>query len=173
MNIFSARVLLLTLFSFAFSSLAFADQPTVGDVVYFDGASCSLLHLDPSTGVADVISRWNCYGATGSTVGTGPTNWSPSDGGQIGVSPDGWIYLKGFGTPCCGANLYRIDAGTGDREFLAVIPAANSEGGFGFILWPGPSFFTPSVAALSAGAVALLVGLIAGMSLRRGKQRDD
>ena len=172
MNMILVRAFLLTLILFHWASPSFADHPTVGDLIYFDGGSCSVLHLDPATGVADVISRWDCGGAIGSTIGIGPTDWTPSDSGDVMVGPDGGIYIKGFGTPCCAPRLYRVDPETGNREFLVVIPEAASDSSFGFFVWPAPSYFAPAVAALSVGSVVLLVGLLASVSRRQEATRN-
>jgi hypothetical protein len=53
---------------------------------------------------------------------------------------------------------------SGDRERIAALQTDRTKG---LAFWPEPSFFPPSVATLSMGAVVLLVGALGGLAVRR------
>ena len=160
------RILLLALFALAWTTPVLADSPTAGDLIYWDDGGCRLMHHNPTTSVTRVVSKWGACG--GSDVGAGPTNWFP-DAPKIYVRPDGWIYITGWSLPNFDALLYRINATTGDREFVTGIPTSDS-GAYELAIWPEPSFFPPTVAALSMGAAVLLGVALAGVSRHRAKK---
>ena len=165
------RSLLLTLIAAVWAAAAFADPPAAGDIIALDAIDCSLNHIDPVTGVGHVISRWGSSACglspLGVIVGTGPADWRPEfDRAALFVRPDGWIYLVGVGSPTGTSGWYRIEPQTGDRELVAVFTAGTPRGP---AIWPEPSFFPSTVAALSIGAGVLLVGALVGLSRRRAK----
>jgi len=149
----------LRLVLFIFASLiaiadpVLADAPTSGDAIIWDNGSCSLRHVDTSAGTSHVISQWGCGGPT---VGAGPTDWEPYvELTDLILHSDGWFYLIGSDVGGFDKALYRIEATNGTREYVSDLPDGTSR----LAIWPDPSFFPPTVAAL-AGSSAVILGLV-------------
>ena len=162
------RSLMFVLVVLAWAMPAVADSPTAGDVFFYltpsGGEACKILHLDPKTGSSHVASQWGC-GSSEPSIGSGPTDWSGDDTREtLHIQPDGWIYLHGLRTTANLLDLYRVHPVSGDRELIAALPLDRTRG---LAFWPEPSFFPPSVATLSIGAVVLLVGVLGGLAVRR------
>ena len=162
------RLFVLVALACAMPSLA--DQPTAGDLITFDEDACALIHIDPTTGIGDVISRWgsSICGVPVVVVGNGPIDWHPDFANSPSfIRPDGWIYVVGeIESPPNGFGWFRIHPGTGDRELLTVFESVIPEH---VAIWPEPSFFSPpAVAALSMGGVVLLGVALIGFSKRKG-----
>lgn len=149
---------------------ALAVTPQAGDIVSWNthpgGPGEQRLELmDPITGSRTVISCWlhSAGGDCAEPVGSGPGVSATNDSHMV-IGPDGAIYLSS--APQTPERIVRIDVSTGARSLIEPVDLGD-ELFRAFTVWPAPSFFPPTVAALGGwGLAVLVVGIVIGVQVR-------
>ena len=155
-----ARVLVLTIGLVLLGTPASAVVLSPGDIVV--NLNNEVIHVDPSTGTTEVIANGNTCSAM---AGANP------DVDDVEVTENGDLLLVILDVSTFTSSIFRVDPGDGSCSLVA----GSGLGGQTFLGFFGGIAVVPAAPLVGASAIsdwgiALVVGILLGLSFRLGRR---